>query len=85
MSHIGHNQPPEDEGASRWKKKFFHMSVEEAEMVVKLLEAYKRSILNIMPSKAAKDLTSISDGRVKYLQKKLGVTTRSNVAIPEGK
>lgn len=71
MSGIGHNQPPEDE-SPRWKKKFFHMSVDEAEIVVKLLEAYKRSLLDIMPSKAAKNLASISDGRVKYLQKKLG-------------
>ena len=62
---IGHNQPPEEE-ESGWDKKYFYMPMDEAEMVISMLEAFLRTVPKSQP-----DLRGIVQGRIDFLRRKV--------------
>lgn len=75
MSMIGHNMPPEEpEGG--WRKQYFYMPVEEAAIIIGLLETFKKTV-PFPSSKSGKSMTQIVDGRIDFLRKKLGLSNES--------
>jgi hypothetical protein len=62
---IGHNNPPVGE-ESGWHKAYFYMPMKEAEMVISMLEAFKREV-----PKSQTDVRYIVQGRIDFLRRKM--------------